>query len=204
MRLDCFNYNDSVIYLSPELARIVAHICADGYVSISKQKRCKKELEKHPRNNVIRKKYSVRYVNMEPVVVLRRHEYEISGLGVYKILILLGAGKSREWFISDYIFASTNICKIEWLKAFYDDESHVSVENKLIVLNCVNNVGLKQIQLLLFEFGIKSKFYGPYHYKQYSIYRLTIRRNSILKYSEVIGFNHPEKRDALNQIINKL
>ena len=87
-------FNNKIQLITPELARIVAHVCADGYIIIGNQRRCKSELLVHPRKNPIRKKYYVRYVNTDSFLVeqfiedinkqfnravirLRKHEYEI-------------------------------------------------------------------------------------------------------------------------------
>ena len=92
--------------ISKELARIAAHICGDGYIGMSIVKRSKKELIQHPRNNKLRKRWYVRYVNEEPVLIgqfvedvkkefnrkvvfCKKHEYEISGKKIYSILIKL-------------------------------------------------------------------------------------------------------------------
>jgi hypothetical protein len=133
--------------ISPELSRIVAHICGDGYILSRRRRRSKNELIIHPRRNIFRKTYAVRYVNTEPALVkqfifdvkkefkrsvikLRKFEYELSGKKVYDIITGLGAGKSHDWFISKRIFNSNKKVKIAWLKSFLDDEAHVSKEKK--------------------------------------------------------------------------
>lgn len=225
MTIVSYNKNHEVIsidFVSPELARIVAHISGDGYVGTYNQRRGKNELKVHPRKNTIRKKYYVRYVNTETILVkqfaddiktefnrtlvkLRRHEYDISGKRIHSLLTALGAGKSFNWFISEKITQSQdNKVKIEWLKAFFDDEAHVSVSHKRIVLNIVNKKGLEQIQSLLLFFGIKSSLNGPYFCRNYFSYHLTIYKNSIQRYSDLIGFYHPKKVRCLQEIINPL
>jgi len=95
-----------------------------------------------------------------------------------------------------------NKVKIEWLKAFFDDEAHVSVPHKRIVLNIVNKKGLEQIQALLLLFGIKPSSNGPYLCRNYFSYHLTIYKNSIQRYSGLIGFYHPKKVRCPLEIIN--
>lgn len=82
--------------LALAFARIHAHISGDGYIEKTVSRRSKKELLSHPRKNIIRNRYYVRYVNMETtlveqfikdvkelfgrkVVKLRRYEYEVCG-----------------------------------------------------------------------------------------------------------------------------
>ena len=211
---------ESVNLLSPELARIVAHISGDGYAGTYAQRRGENELKVHPRNNKVRRKYYVRYVNTEPVLVkqfiddvriefrrsvvkLRRHEYNLSGKRVYSLITYLGSGKSFDWFIPEKIMHSQDDkVKIEWLKAFFDDEAHVSVPQKRIVLNIFNKKGLEQIRALLLFFGIKSSLKGPYFCRKYFSYHLTIYRDSIQKYSDLISFYHPKKIRHLQEIID--
>ncbi len=204
--------------LTPELARIVAHICGDGYVYMSRQRRTPKELLSHSRKNLIRVSYGVRYVNTEKVLVnqfisdvnivfrrkvtpLQKCDFDLSGKWIQKILVDLGAGKSHKWFISQKIFSSKQSVKIEWLKAFFDDEAHVSVPQKRIVLNIVNKNGLLQIQKLLREFGVVSHLGGPYICRSYYSYHLTIYSSNVKSYSETIGFYHPKKVRDLHLII---
>ena len=207
--------------LTPELARIVAHICGDGYVLIYNKRRNEKELAIHPRINKIRKIYSIRYVNKEDalvkqfvhdvkkefdrkVVSLKKHEHEVSGKRIYSLLTYLGAAKSFTWFISEHIINASDNIRIEWLKAFFDDESHVSLRNKRIVLNMVNKKGLEQVQALLKDFDIKSTLNGPYKCRQFFSYHLNIYRTSVREYAKSIGFYHPKKRKYLQIMINSL
>jgi hypothetical protein len=205
--------------ITPELARIVAHICGDGYVYISRQRRTPKELISHPRKNLVRIKYGVRYVNTEPILIkqftsdvkiqfgrkvvpVRKHEYDLSAKWIRDIIIKLGAGKSHEWCIVKEILLSKKAIKVEWLKSFFDDEAHVSIPDKRIVLNVVNKNGLLQIQKLLLELGIKSTVNGPYACRKYYSYNLKIYRPYLRAYYEQIGFYHPKKVRDLLALIN--
>ncbi len=213
------------IKISPELARIVAHICGDGYIRKGKQRRTEAELLTHPRKNIFKNKYYVRYVNTEKtlanqfirdvkkelnrvVIKLRKYEYEVSGKWVYDLVVHLGAGKSREWFISKEIFDAKKNIKIEWLKAFFDDEAHVSTNSKKIILSIINKKGIKQIKRMLSQIGVTSQLRGPYSYtfrsKKGQKYYLIIPKKEIIKYSTIIGFYHPNKAKALRDIVNKI
>ncbi len=55
----------SNIEITPELARLHANICGDGYMCVAKCKRSKKELKTHSRKNIYRIRFSVRYCNNE-------------------------------------------------------------------------------------------------------------------------------------------
>jgi hypothetical protein len=207
-------------HISPGLARIVAHICADGYIGISKQRRSKNELLVHPRKNEFRKKFFFRYVNLDQVLVqefiddcmfelgrkvtvLRKHEYEVSAKWVYSLITKLGAGKSRDGYIAEEITTARPAVKIAWLRAFFDDEAHVSMKPRRIRLNIVNLNGLEQIKRLLEDLGISCVVLGPYRYRQYYSYHLDIKKKDVSRYAEVIGFHHPNKLRHLTEIVQE-
>ena len=96
---------------------------------------------------------------------------------------------------------SSKSIKKEWLRSFFDDESHVSFKPKRIVLNIVNKKGLIQIMSLLEEFGIVSRLGGPYKCREYYSYHLTIYQKYMWEYHKLIGYNHPKKKLALNSLI---
>ena len=211
------NYKN--IKITPEFARLHAHICADGYIYSGKSKRSQNELIAHPRRNLIRNRFYVRYVNMEETLKnqfeedimsvfgrksqwLKKLEIGVCGKWIYEIFFNLGALKSHSWFIPKKIRKSRRKVRAEWLKAFFDDESYVSKKQKRIVLNMVNKNGLDQVQLMLGDFGIKSRLKGPYNYKKYSSYHLTIYKESLLNYWKFIGFNHPKKKKESDGILN--
>jgi intein/homing endonuclease len=207
--------------ISPELARIVAHIAADGYSCVYQQKRSEKELISHPRKKKTQTKWYVRYVNTEPAlvkqfvndakkefdrVVVKKKvcEYEIAGKWIYEIVTKLGALKSFTWFIPEEVTSAGSEVRTAWLQAFFDDEAHVSVPEKRITLNMVNENGLKQVQKLLSEFGIKSTLNGPYKCRQFFTYHLRIYRDSIRNYAMMVGFVHPKKKRHLTEVVEKI
>ena len=68
----------------------------------------------------------------------------------------------------------------------------------------VNKNGLNQIQKLLDEFGIISGLTGPYKYKKYHSYHLSIYKNSIKKYFNLIGFSHHKKKKILLELVSQI
>ena len=129
---------------------------------------------------------------------------EIQGKWLYDLFKYYGAGKSKEWSIHKEIIGASDKIKSQWLMAFFDDEAHVSKTRKRIVLNIVNLKGLKQIKKLLNDMNINSKLNGPYFYKEFYSYHLTIYKSSIQKYSNFIGFTHPKKRKDLYEIVKNM
>jgi len=207
------------IKITPEFARLHAHVCGDGSIYKTKTNRSKRELEQHPRKNTVRNRFIIRYCNdsqillhqffldfknlfnRKAVLVSKGRQMEIQGKWLYNMFKYYGAGKSKEWFISKRIMQSSDKIRSQWIKAFFDDESYVDKTRKNIVLNIVNKKGLEQIQELLMGFSIAAKLNGPYMYKKYYSYHLTIYKNSILKYASFIGFTHPKKMRDLCEIV---
>ncbi|MBI4147813.1 hypothetical protein HY490_00825 [Candidatus Woesearchaeota archaeon] len=151
--------------VTPELARTVAHICGDGYLATATQRRSVRELLTHPRKNMIRQRWFVRYVNTDSALIQqftrdvkhvfnirvvnrhRKHEYEVSSKKIYYLIKGLGAGKSRDWFIAKEIQQGNPKIRAAWLQALFDDEAYVSTIQKRIVLNMVNHHPSKKQKL---------------------------------------------------------
>ncbi|MCH8003355.1 MAG: LAGLIDADG family homing endonuclease [Nanoarchaeota archaeon] len=208
--------------ITPEFARLHAHICGDGSIYRTKTNRSKKELEQHPRKNTVRNRFNIRYCNdsqillnqflidfknlfnRKAILVSKGRQMEIQGKWLYDLFKYYGAGKSKEWSIHKEIIGASDKIKSQWLMAFFDDEAHVSKTRKRIVLNIVNLKGLKQIKKLLNDMNINSKLNGPYFYKEFYSYHLTIYKSSIQKYSNFIGFTHPKKRKDLYEIVKNM
>lgn len=200
-------------------ARIHAHVCGDGSIYTYTCKRSPADLRTHLRKNISRKLYCVKYCNSEPVLLdcfekdiknvyslktsFSRNEHLIRAKWVYIRLRELGAGNSKNWFVSDKILNSNSIILKEWLKAFFDDEGHVDIKSNYITLNSVNLNGLKQVKLLLQSLGIENvTIKGPYFYKQFYSYRLKILKRDLKKFQQKIGFNHPKKIIQLAKLLN--
>ena len=208
--------------ITPEFARLHAHICGDGYMATTRTKRSKRELEQHPRRNLIRNRFHVRYCNDNTILLKQfvkdfkrvfnriavlipsKNEIDVQAKWLYLLFKDLGAGKSKEWSVPKEIMEASDKIKSQWLMAFFDDEAYVSKIRKKIVLNIVNLKGLKQIKKLLNDMSINSKLNGPYFYKKFYSYHLTIYKSSIQRYSDFIGFTHPKKRRDLYNIVKNM
>lgn len=168
-----------MLKITPEIARIHAHLCGDGYISHAIVKRSKKELLDHPRKKIVRDRYDIRYTAKNPTLrenfkrdiknALNRkcslcsgkRELCVSGKKIFEEFVNLGVGKSREWLIPEQILTSSNKIICQWLKAFFDDEATIDPSRKRIRVKSVNFNGLKQIKILLKRVGIKSNITGP-------------------------------------------
>ena len=93
--------------------------------------------------------------------------------------------------------------KIIWIRAFTDCDGTVYYKNynRYIAIDSINLNGLKQISKTLEGFGIINRIIKV-KYKDYISYRLKISgRNNLIKYNNLIGFNHPKKKRKLDEAI---
>jgi hypothetical protein len=197
--------------LSVEEARIHAHLCADGYLYVSKERE----------EGRWRKRYHIRYSNTQEIlrkefandvlnaynrkaVQCQKNEIEIKAKWIFQRLSNLGAGNSHKWFIGSEILKSPKVVKVAWLKAFFDDEARVELPNppkdyhRRITIKSVNKGGLLQVQSLLKELSVKSVITGENSDKTY--YLRISEEEDIYRYAQSIGFNHPKKNVDLNNL----
>ena len=209
---------------SAAFVRIVARICGDGYLARARVHRSQKELLAHPRKNIIRERFSVRYVNTEQALVkefiedcrqvfgrqvvcrISKHEYAVQAKWIYVSLQEQGAGNSLNWRIADVAINGSDLLKRNWLRAFFDDEGHVYQSG--IRLSSVNQNGLTQVQGLLRELGIESVLRGPYKDRSKPhcnpIYRICILRENVGHFSRQVSFLHPKKKRLLATAVKRI
>jgi len=204
--------------ISEAEARIVAHVCGDGCIFSYLTKRYLGPLSP-PRRNMTKMEYGISYCNGEQLLLnsfvedvknvyarkaykTKRNEVGVKAKWLYRRLKGFGAGKSADWFISDEILNAKKSIIREWLKAFFDDEAFVELSKFRISVNSVNSKGLKQIQGLLKKMGIeRTTINGPYHYKQFRSYRLSVLKDDVERFQVYIGFNHPKKVLELEELL---
>jgi len=196
--------------LSKEKIAINAYLCGDGWIKIRKEKN---------RKNAIHYEIRIFQKNLElakRIVRLFKKEFNITptikeGKGCFYVqiknkpvclnLISLGNYGGLEWNIPK------NLNKeflIEWIKCFFDCEAYVNHVSRTIQVKSINHDGLVNIQKALEVLGINSRVYGPYKQKSkkhndYSM--LTILKNEVIKYKNLINFYHPDRRKKLNNIV---
>lgn len=108
------------------------------------------------------------------------------------------------WRIPDFVLNNDEL-KIEWLKAFFDCEGYVNPNGKVIQLQSVNEIGLKQVKNILESLEITSKIY-TYERKNKNWntnFILNITGENMEKFHNLIGFNHSKKIKRLKKVIAK-
>ncbi len=68
---------------------------------------------------------------------------------------------SKNWKISEKIKKSSGLILINWIRAFFDDESTVYVQRKMIRVKSINLNGLKEVKEILIKIGFNPKITGP-------------------------------------------
>lgn len=198
--------------MRPEEARIVSHICGDGWVTSYNEKNSL-QIVNGRRYRRDRIRYQIGYCNTEKTLLDQfkndvnmvfgikpikiRCEIRFKSKRVFDRIKSLGGGNTREWFISNEIRTSKNNVKSEWLKAFFDDEATVDIKTGRIRIKSMNKKGLEQVKDMLNDFGVKSSITGPNIDK--SMY-LSISRIYSQKFKNKIGFSHPKKIRNLKEI----
>ena len=92
--------------------------------------------------------------------------------------------------------------KIEWLRAFFDSEGYIGKNQ--IKVQTVNKQGIKEVQQLLLQFGIKSNYYlyKPHNKNWNDVHILIIGpKKEQLKFLNTIGFNHKLKLAKLQRML---
>lgn len=201
--------------MDPQEAMIAAHICGDGWLTTC--------LEKHSLHIVNGKRYyqnRIRYeigycntkrellkefkegmsicFNLKPHKV--KDELRFRSKRVYKRISELGGGGSRKWFIGKEIINSSKKIKMEWLRAFFDDECTFDPISGRIRIKSMNPKGLKQVKKLLLDLKIKSKITGPNSDKSFY---LSIKRKDIPKFYNSIKLKHKLKRGKIIKFLKR-
>lgn len=186
--------------ITPALARIHAHICGDGNLFRYKEKDSYGYLGRYKPNSY-RYRYGVGYTNFNSLLIkdfmddaksvfnlkpyYRCNYVRVKSKDVWLLLKKLGAGKSREWFISSTIMKSGREIKKNWIKAFFDDEACFNARG-MIRVRSVNRDGLTQVMKMAKEFVPCHITPVQGYYPDHSVY-LNIYKIDAPKYFSKIG-----------------
>lgn len=208
------NYMKINLDITPEVARIHAHICGDGSSYNTQWKRSQKELDRHKRINIYRKDHAMEYYNKCPEVLEEfKKDFKIAfnrNISTNKNKIVVKGSKwiaeklnlinknSYNWFIPEFITNSSDEIVCSWIGTFFDDEAYIHPSRKRILVKCMNKSGLIQISGLLDKLPIRNKVNGPNCDKSYY---LVIYEDGLIAYQQNIGFLMKRKADLLDKII---
>jgi hypothetical protein len=185
------------------LAAIHAYLCADGYVIRNPPTQKNKYYKMGLRNTnlILLKDFQMRF---EKVFGISPHirkdgRCEVGSRETYeKLTKEFGSFYSWEWRMPKL---SDKLAGV-WLRAYFDCEGWVfckSHQNRHIGADCVNKIGLDQVEEALNKLGIVTirKFN-----KKRNIHRLVIYgKENFIKFNDKIGLLHPDKANKLKEVI---
>lgn len=196
------------------LVKLHAYISSDGRVDTWKSK------DLHGKKLRVRTRFRIRFFNVEKMLIddfiksvkqiysgkkyvyypKKRDELEVRGQIITKGIFALGQVSTKNWELPKKLNKNQ---KAIWIRAFADCDGTVYNKNytRYVAIDSINLKGLKQISNVLDEFGIKNKIYDI-KYKGNISYRLKIsKKENLIKFEKLIGFNHPKKKEKLKQAI---
>ncbi len=160
--------------ISPELARIHAHLCGDGSVFIFKTKEKGRKFSGgigyYNKNQDLLNKFRNDFSKIFKVKMKMRKNREVSIRSVKRanyFISKFGSFKSKEWKIPILIKKAPKKIIIEWLKAFFEDEAYHEKRYNRLKIKSMNYLGLKDVKRLLNKLGIFSSLTGPNIDKSY-------------------------------------
>ncbi len=152
--------------VTSEIARIHAHVCGDGYVTVTKENRSRSDALTHPRRNWIRTVWTLAYCNTSKKLIKefqndlrkafnrkglyipKKFEIRVSGAKHIINFLELENKNSRNWVVPKFITNSSNKILANWIRAFFDDEATVDVSRKAILVSSINRKGLIQLKII--------------------------------------------------------
>jgi hypothetical protein len=154
--------------ISPELARVHAHLCGDGsvfkYPTINKGRKFRAEVGYYNNNQRLLESFRKDFSKLFVVKMKMRNNVSvtISSIMRYNYFIEnFGKFGSREWRIHNSIKNSSKEIKLEWLKAFFEDEAYHEKRYNRLKTKSMNYLGLKDAKDLLDSMNITCNITGP-------------------------------------------
>ncbi len=154
--------------ISLSLARIHAHLCGDGYSYISKTNQKGRKfiaMTGYCNNNF--RLLSIFRTDFKEIFgvkmrLKRNNEVFVKSIRIFKELASkFGQFGSRAWKIPSSIKSSNKKIKLEWLKAFFEDEAYHEKRYNRLKTKSINLKGLKDVKEILDSINIKSNITGP-------------------------------------------
>jgi len=153
---------------SAELARVHAHLCGDGSVYIyptrEKGRKFIAVVGYYNKNQKLLDKFRKDFSKIFRVKMKMRNNREVSirSIRIFKeVTKMFGDFGSKNWRIHNSIKDANDKIKLEWLKAFFEDESYHEKRYNRLKTKSMNYDGLKDAKEMLDSLGIFSSLTGP-------------------------------------------
>jgi hypothetical protein len=154
--------------ISPELARVHAHLCGDGSVCIwktkEKDRRFRAVIGYYNKNQKLLERFRNDFGRLFDVKMKMRKNRDVcvKSIRIYtELKERFGDFCSRKWRIPLEIKESNKTLKLEWMKSFFEDEAYNEKRYNRLKIKSMNCMGLKDIKEMLDSLGIKCYLTGP-------------------------------------------
>ncbi len=192
--------------LTPNKAYILGVICGDGYINykdmyISLETICMKFIKRFQESVV--EIYGTIFKGKITPTCNRKYRIVICGKWMVEDLKkYLGDKKGTfSWRVPPKIISSSENCKINFIKGFFDSEGTVCKRYSLNFWSS-NIEGLNQIKELLNDLDIMSSDIKPYREGNCNRLYITGKKN-IIRFIKLIGTNIPYKYNKMKYLLEK-
>lgn len=198
------NYDQYTIpkKLTPELARICGYLIGDGYINSKSgsgtltfnndNKEILRDFQKLWFKIFNQKTKIKKYKNKCPLILINN-----SKVRQFLLNIDLPYSTAPYKHIPSVIMQAPKEIVKEFLKGYFECDGHIRPNCRQIDVSSASRTLLKQIQIILLNFGIISRLYEDHHKKQKAIYwRLWITGGDVDIFNQEIGFISSQKTQA--------
>jgi len=154
--------------ISPELSRIHAHLCGDGSVFIFKTKEKDRNFRGgvgyYNKNQLLLNKFREDFNKLFGVKMKMRKNREVIIRSVKRakwFIKTFGEFGSKKWRIPKEIKNSNKKIKLEWLKAFFENEAYDEKRYNRLKIKSMNQIGLMDAKEILDSIGIFFRLTDP-------------------------------------------
>jgi len=197
------------IYISEEIARIIAHLFADGCICLDKNNYLTGAY--YNQSTTLRKEFRqdiskvFNFKNLKERVNKTTPYFYLPSPISLILLKIIPTFNSKKCRVPSFILNSNSKIKKEFLGAFFDDEAYVRFcpPYRYIELTINNMELLHEIKQLLSEMGIKTTDILERKMRGFDIFSFYIRGHENLRlFNEQIGFSDASKSKKIKKILN--
>jgi hypothetical protein len=161
--------SDRLEHISPELARIHAHLCGDGglylFKTAEKDRKNRAEIVYFNNSKMLLQSFRKdmqKVFNVKMTYSQKQNKVKIWSIRIANELLKLSNYGTRDWRIPNAIKRSARKIKIEWIKAFGQDEGHCPTDRDSIRIRSMNKKGVEDIADMVKSLKIPFSVTGPH------------------------------------------
>ena len=154
--------------MSPELARVHAHLCGDGSVCIwetkEKDRKRRAVVGYYNKNQKLLDKFRSDFSKLFGTQMKMRKNREVCVKSIRIFTELkerFGDFSSRKWRIPLEIKEANKEIKLQWMNAFFEDEAYHEKKYNRLKIKSINDKGLGDLKEMLESLNIRCSLTGP-------------------------------------------